>query len=195
MIINILLFLLFAFLGWIIDSTYSSIIQKKFISSGYYKGLPLCPIYGFGGLLIFASFTQLEILYPILTILITTIFIILLEYIGGWFCEHILKEKLWDYSDIKGNINGYINPIHSFYWLLLVTILYFLISPSLETITMFLDKLQKKFNPYDIYFTLAFLVFAWSLTIRTRDRRLEIYKSKRKEIQEKLKNLRKNLLP
>lgn len=195
MITNILLFIIFAFLGWVIDTTYCSLAHNKFTPSGYYKGVPICPIYGFGGLLILASFAQLKDIYPIYTILITTTIIILLEYIGGWFCEHILKEKLWDYSNIKGNINGYINPIHSIYWLLIVTLLYFFINPYIGEITLFLNGLQSKLNPYDIYLTLAFLISAYSLTIRTRDKRLEIYKNQRKEIQNKLKDLRNELLP
>ena len=193
MITNILLFLVFAFLGWIIDTTYCSIAHKKFTPSGYYKGIPICPIYGFGGLLILASFTQFSNLHSIFAILITTSIVILLEYIGGWFCEHILKEKLWDYSNIKGNINGYINPIHSIYWLLIVTLLYFLINPFIGAITIFLNEIQSKLNPYDTYLTLTFLIFAYSLTIRTRDKRLEGYKIQKLEIQNKLKDLRNNL--
>jgi uncharacterized membrane protein len=194
MLINILLFLFFAFLGWIIDTTYCSIAHRQFTSSGYYKGIPICPIYGFGGLLMLTSFIQFENLYPIYTILITAIMFILLEYIVGWFCEHVLNEKLWDYSNIKGNINGYINPIHSLYWLLITTVLYFLINPQLGTVTLFMNNLQELFNPYDTYITIIFLVFAYSLTIRTRDKRLKIYKTKQKEILEKIDNLKKRLI-
>jgi len=194
MITNILLFLVFAFIGWVTDTTYCSIAQKKFTPSGYYKGIPICPIYGFGGLLILASFILLQNFSPLFTISITTIIVILLEYIGGWFCEHILKEKLWDYSNIKGNINGYINPIHSIYWLLIVTILYFGINPFIGAVAIFLNELQSKLNPYDIYLTLAFLVYAYSLTIRTRDKRLEAYKNQKKEIQNKLKSFKDRLL-
>lgn len=194
MLTNILLFLLFAFLGWVIDTTYCSIAHKQFTPSGYYKGIPICPIYGFGGLLMLTGFIQMRNLNPIYTILITTIIIIFLEYIGGWFCEHVLNEKLWDYSNIKGNINGYINPIHSFYWLLITTLLYFLINPQLGAITLLINNLQELFNPYDTYITIIFLVLACSLTIRTRDRRLKMYKIKQKEIREKIDNFKKKLV-
>ena len=43
----ILLFFIYSFLGWLIESTKLSIQSKKFINRGFLLG-PLCPIYGFG---------------------------------------------------------------------------------------------------------------------------------------------------
>ena len=45
-------FLIFLFIGWVIDSAYRSVASSKLRNSGYFKG-PFCPIYGFGGTLTF----------------------------------------------------------------------------------------------------------------------------------------------
>lgn len=175
MIVNILLFLFFALVGWILDSTFSSITQRKFVFAGYYKNLPICPIYGFGGLLMTNIFIQLEDLHPFYTILIATLAVTLLEYFGGWFCDKILKERLWDYSKMKFNLNGYISLTFTFYWLILTTIVYIVFTHFLPQIQSIISGLKEFFSPYDIYFTVAFLIAAYALTVSTRDRRLKEY--------------------
>lgn len=183
MTIYIFLFLLFSFLGWIIDSTYSSIVRKEFVSSGYYKNLPLCPIYGFGGIIIYQAFSGFSGNSPVVVILLTTFFAILLEYIGGAFCEKVLNEKLWDYSQMKYNLHGYISLLHSFYWLLLITFLYFLLNPHLEAIESFLSIIREKTILYDLYISIGFVFFTFILTMKTKDSRLkELNKLKKRFI-------------
>lgn len=175
----ILIFLIFAFIGWIIDTTYCSIGSKKFVFSGYFKYVPLCPIYGFGGLLILSLFIQLESLPAWLVIIITTILVVILEYVGGWFCDKILKEKLWDYSRAKFNISGYVNLLNSAYWLVLITATYFIINPYLEAILKLIFRVQDIFQPYDVFLSVIFVVAAVSFTIRTKDKRLEAKRKRR----------------
>lgn len=175
MIVYTIIFLLFAFFGWIIDSSYCSFVTKKLVISGYYKNLPFCPIYGFGGVLIMTSFIRFQSHSPLIIILLTTLAIVLLEYIGGWFCDKILKEKLWDYSDMKFNLNGYINLLHSVYWMILISIVFIIISPYIEDIENLIINMQSTFARYDLHFAVIFLASAFALTFNTRKRRLEIY--------------------
>lgn len=172
------MFLLFSFAGWIIDTTYSSIAAKKFIFSGYYKNLPLCPIYGFGGVVIYQSFSALSNYSPIITILLTTFLVILLEYIGGVFCEKVLNEKLWDYSHMKFNLHGHISLLHSSYWLVLIIFLYFLTSPYFNSINSFLEAIRTRSEPYDFYISLFFVVTVFILTTKTKDERLKKLRKK-----------------
>ena len=55
--INTILYLLFYFFiysiaGWMLESTYRSLIERKVINSGFLHG-PYCPIYGFGAVIMF----------------------------------------------------------------------------------------------------------------------------------------------
>lgn len=42
-----LAFLAYSFLGWVCETVYCSIGQRKFVNRGFLNG-PLCPVYGFG---------------------------------------------------------------------------------------------------------------------------------------------------
>jgi uncharacterized membrane protein len=194
MIVNILLFLLFSFIGWIIDTIYTSaFVKRKFQFSGYYKYLPFCPVYGLGGLLILNMFMYLKDYSPYLVISITTLLVILLEYISGWFCVRVLKERLWDYTKMKFNLHGHICLLISFYWFVLVTVLYVVIERYMNQILNMINHLQSIFSSYDLPFAVLFLIGIYALTIMTRDRRMKNYVSKYKNKMDELENLVKEL--
>ena len=46
-----LLFFIYSFVGYISEVIYCSARERKFVNRGFLYG-PLCPIYGFGGLLV-----------------------------------------------------------------------------------------------------------------------------------------------
>lgn len=79
----------------------------------YYRGgnfLPWINIYAIGAVMIF-FLTYRKRKNPLYVFLVSMISTGILEYIGGWFMEHIMNTKCWDYtSEILsfGNINGYV---------------------------------------------------------------------------------------
>ena len=79
----------------------------------YYRGgnfLPWINIYAIGAVMIF-FLTYKKRKNPLYIFLVSMISTGILEYIGGWFMEHIMNTKCWDYtSEILsfGNINGYV---------------------------------------------------------------------------------------
>lgn len=46
----LLYFIIYSFFGWVLESIFKSILQRKFVNSGFLYG-PLCPIYGFGAII------------------------------------------------------------------------------------------------------------------------------------------------
>ena len=46
-----LFFFLYCFLGWVFESTYVSVMERKLTSRGFLRG-PVIPIYGFGAMII-----------------------------------------------------------------------------------------------------------------------------------------------
>jgi len=127
-------FIIFAFIGWVVDSVGLSFEHKKLIISGYVKGIPLCPIYGFGGIILINTFALMSQYHYALTIMVSTFLIVALEFFGGWFAEHYLGEKLWNYSDEFINLHGHISIEHSFIWLSSVMFVYILIGTKITTI-------------------------------------------------------------
>lgn len=100
----ILYFFIYAFLGWISECIYCSIGHKKIINRGFLNG-PVCPIYGFGALIVIFFLKRYEnnIFELFLCgIIVTSI----LEYITGYLLEMFFKITWWDYSRKKFNIKG-----------------------------------------------------------------------------------------
>ncbi len=125
--IYILQFFGFSFLGWIMDSLTVSFYRKKWVASGYFKGVPLCPLYGIGGIMLLKSFEFFQNSPFYISIFLSTIFMVAYEYVSCWLGEIVLHKKLWDYSDHKPNLHGRISLWQSFLWLILVSILYWIL--------------------------------------------------------------------
>ena len=45
-------FLIYSMLGWLVESVYMSICNRKLTNRGFVRG-PFCPIYGFGALIVY----------------------------------------------------------------------------------------------------------------------------------------------
>ena len=43
-------FVIYSILGWVLESIFRSICEKKLINTGFLKG-PFCPIYGVGAII------------------------------------------------------------------------------------------------------------------------------------------------
>jgi len=135
--IYLLEFLVFSFLGWILDSGYRSLTERKWINAGYFKG-PFCPIYGFGGLALLFVFTYLDFISLPLLFILGGVSLVLVEYLGGVFAENILHLKLWDYSSSKYHLRGHIDLLHSFYWFFLSILFYYALLAPFRTLEKFI---------------------------------------------------------
>lgn len=99
-----LLFLIYSFIGWIIEVISCFIIEKKFINRGFLIG-PYCPIYGVAVLIMILYLTQYK--DNLLTVfLLAFIICSFLEYVASYLMEKIFKARWWDYNDHKFNLNG-----------------------------------------------------------------------------------------
>lgn len=133
-------FLVYAFLGWIIESAYKTIGQGRgFINSGFLKG-PIIPIYGFGALIMIvlgkAARSWLSRIPPDLglacEILAFTAICTAFEYCIGLLYEKVFGIKLWDYSKKPFNLKGRICLKNSLLWALLVAAFLLFIEPAVD---------------------------------------------------------------
>ncbi len=99
-----LLFLIYSFIGWLIEVVGKIIEKHKFINRGFLVG-PICPIYGHGCILMILTLSRYK--DNPLTLFVNAIFICsLLEYFTSYFMEKIFKARWWDYSTKRFNLNG-----------------------------------------------------------------------------------------
>ena len=122
-------FILYSFLGWIMESIFRSICEKKLINTGFLRG-PFCPIYGIGSIIMFV-FLEKFAETPILLFFTSMITLTLWEYIVG-----VLLEKIFDtkYSDHKFNFQGRICLTNSIYWGVLGVLFIKYIHPFVQSI-------------------------------------------------------------
>lgn len=99
----ILLFFIYAFIGWCIEVFCKILEERKFINRGFLIG-PILPIYGFGVLLILASIDPNDNVFIVLVK--SVVVCSALEYFTSWVMEKFFKTRWWDYSRRRFNLNG-----------------------------------------------------------------------------------------
>ena len=107
-----LIFIMFSVVGWVSEVLYVGIFHEhKFVNRGFLYG-PLCPVYGFGGLVILilpaGLYTTWVPLFFSSMIMCTAV-----EYFVSWIMEKTFHARWWDYSRYKFNINGRICLLNS----------------------------------------------------------------------------------
>nr|WP_306770689.1 putative ABC transporter permease [Isachenkonia alkalipeptolytica] len=104
-------FIIYSFLGWLLEVIHAYIERREWVNRGFIKG-PFCPIYGFGVLLLLAMLSPIQengfVLFLGAVILIT-----LLEFVTGLVLETLFGAKWWEYQDEKYHIKGYVCPKYS----------------------------------------------------------------------------------
>lgn len=98
-----LCFAVFSFIGWLYESLYYTIQQKKRINSGFLSTC-FCPIYGIGALLDLILLGRIE--NPLLLFFAGMLVTGVLEYFVSWLLEELFHQRWWDYTNWPLNING-----------------------------------------------------------------------------------------
>ena len=141
-----LMFIIYAFLGYIAEVIYVFILTKKITNRGYLYG-PLVPIYAFGALLILIPLSEFEFGKFItdrwyLVAIIGFFFTSLLEYLTSFIMEKIFKMRWWDYSDKFLNINGRVCLRNSTMFMLLVILVVYALNPLVLKIIGYIGEID-----------------------------------------------------
>lgn len=107
-------FLLFAFIGWTLETLYAIYNLGHFTKRGFLYG-PLCPIYGWGALILIMFFTKYKNKSIKLFVYAAIIFSVF-EYAVSYGMDALFAMKWWDYTNEFFNLNGRISIFYSFVW-------------------------------------------------------------------------------
>lgn len=124
-----MLFFMYAFLGWCAEVAFAACCEGRFVNRGFLNG-PICPIYGFGvvGVALLLEPVSDDLLLLFLgSMLVTTA----IEFLTGFVLEKIFHAKWWDYTDRKLNIMGYVCLEFSLMWGVACMVVVRLIHPLL----------------------------------------------------------------
>lgn len=97
-------FFMYCILGWLVESIYMSICEKRIINRGFMLG-PWCPIYGFGALMVYFALKPFAANYAVLYVmgsLVATVF----EFFVAAFMQMLFGKVWWDYSEKPFNFRG-----------------------------------------------------------------------------------------
>ena len=103
-------FIFFSFLGWVWESVYCTISEKRWQDRGFLFG-PVCPIYGgcvVAASLVFGGLSRISPgpapLWQIF--IICTAGSAVAEYVTSWVLECRFYARWWDYSRLPLNLKG-----------------------------------------------------------------------------------------
>ena len=107
-------FLIYSCLGWCVEVVYAAATTGELVNRGFLNG-PVCPIYGFGMVIVLFALTPLQ--HSVLLLYIGGVILpSALELVGGWALYKLYRTRWWDYSDRPFNIGGYICLEFSLLW-------------------------------------------------------------------------------
>ncbi|MGN0629101.1 MAG: hypothetical protein ACI4IW_05690 [Oscillospiraceae bacterium] len=125
-------FFIYAFLGWCTEVAFFAVKTGKFVNRGFLNG-PVCPIYGFGLVIVILLLTPLSksllLLFAGSMVLTST-----LEFMTGWALEKIFHTRWWDYSNQRFNLKGYICLEFSLIWGFAATFVMKIVQPIISTV-------------------------------------------------------------
>ena len=130
----LMLFLIYAFLGWCCEVVYAAVNHGKFVNRGFMNG-PVCPIYGFGviGVILCLKPVSGNLVFLFIgSVLLTSS----LELITGFALEKVFHDKWWDYSENPMNIKGYICLKFSLMWGFACVFVVRIIHPVIEGVVI-----------------------------------------------------------
>ena len=112
-------FLIYSFGGWIVEVIFHAVALGKVINRGFLNG-PVCPVYGFGVLSVFALINTLQSggrqMSDVMLFIFGVILATAVELIAGWLLDVCFHARWWDYSDKPLNFHGYICMEFSLLW-------------------------------------------------------------------------------
>ena len=112
-------FLIYSFGGWIVEVIFHAVALGKVINRGFLNG-PVCPVYGFGVLSVFALINTLQSggrqMSDVMLFVFGVILATAVELIAGWLLDVCFHARWWDYSDKPLNFHGYICMEFSLLW-------------------------------------------------------------------------------
>ena len=98
-------FIIYSFLGWTYESILCAITSHSLVNRGFLNG-PLCPVYGFGALVVILAFWNEPDISFWNLFFSSMVLTCTLEYFTSWALEKLFHAKWWDYSNYRFNLNG-----------------------------------------------------------------------------------------
>jgi uncharacterized membrane protein len=148
----LLLFFIYAFIGWGLETLYAMYNFGHFVKRGFLYG-PICPIYGYGAVILvlfMEKYKDSSFKLFVYSIVVFSVF----EYIASFALDALFASKWWDYTNEFFNLNGRISIFYSFVWGIFAILFAHHVHPFIKK---YVDKLLHNI-PYYVIIVLLYLV-------------------------------------
>ncbi len=126
------IFIFWAFIGWCIEVCYMTLETGEYQNRGFLN-MPICPIYGFGVIMVTVFFRPLS--HTVIPLFLATSFLCTaFELLVGLGMEKLFGARWWDYSHERFNFRGYICLKVSILWGLGCLLVIRIVQPMVETV-------------------------------------------------------------
>lgn len=154
-------FVLYSFLGWVLEEVYCFFITGKFKEDGFLNG-PFKPMYGSAITILVFCFSYLEIRgVPLIILLIVVPTGV--EYISGLGLRLLFQKDYWNYEKNPFNLHGLICFKFSIYWSILSAFIIFLMQPLIDGLYKNLFAIVNIISP------LIFIYILLDIIVTVRD--------------------------
>lgn len=126
----VLSFFVYSFLGWVCETIYCSVPKRGFVNRGFLSG-PICPVYGFGALLVLFLLAPAA-RWPVVLFFMAMLVTSALEYLTSVILERLFHTKWWDYSGHRFHIKGRVCLLNSVLFGLLGAFLTLVLAPAVN---------------------------------------------------------------
>lgn len=110
----VIYFVIYSFIGWICEEIYCIMATHEFVKRGFLFG-PICPIYGYGAIILILFFNNYKH-KPIKLFFLSALVFSIFEYITDFFLQALFGLRWWDYTNEFLNINGRITLSFTLVW-------------------------------------------------------------------------------
>ncbi len=148
-------FFVYSHIGWLYEVILTSVCAGRFVDRGFLH-LPICPIYGFFGLVLLAITSECR--RPLSVFALSAAAVTAGELICSYALEAVLGYKLWDYSAWPVNFDGRISLISSIIFGLMGLLAVYIVHPAAMRLSVKAEKLFKSISALCIIASSADLI-------------------------------------
>lgn len=183
-----LMFFIFSFFGWVIETIVMSIKNKSYTSRGFLIG-PYIPVYGVGSLAMLL-FLKKYLNDPVTLFFMAIIITSTIEYVTSYIMEKLFKARWWDYSDDLFNLNGRVCLINSLGFGVLGLFLLYIIEPFVNTVLLKIPSILLMIisSILLIIFVIDFVV-SYNVVLKIKENTRFIKKDNTEEITKKVREI------
>ena len=157
-VINMIyIFTICSLIGYLVEILYVFLVVGKLVNRGMLYG-PYCPIYGFGGIILYLLFYNLkkDKRYIPYAFFVSSVVLGTFELLSGLFFKYICGIEMWNYSGHFLNILNYTTVPILIGWGILGTLYVFFLHPVLIKIINVIPLGFKKRLAYILVFIFLF---------------------------------------